>query len=82
MKFEFIINLPTRRKENKQPELVHRMVVEHKAKNLKEMTTYISNEPFITVEEFFPDHTGEFNFNNGEITVNTNLIAKAKVWIP
>jgi hypothetical protein len=60
------------------------MVVEHKSKNLNEMTTYISSEPFIIVEEFFPDDFGNWNNpkSNGEITVNTDLIGKVRVWIP
>lgn len=60
------------------------MVVEHKSKNLNEMTTYISSEPFIIVEEFFPDDSGDWRNpkSNGAITVNTDLIGKVRVWTP
>jgi hypothetical protein len=84
MKFELIVNLPVRSKDNRSPALIQRMVVECNAKSLKEITKIISNEPFIVVEEFFPDDSGNWNNpkSNGEITINTDLIGKVRVWIP
>lgn len=84
MKFELIMNLPVRGKDNRPPALIQRMVVVHPAQTLKEFTAEISKKPFIVVEEVFPDTHGSWHnpVSNGEITVNTDLIGKAREWKP
>jgi hypothetical protein len=84
MKFELIMNLPVRSKKNAEPALIQRMVVVHQAQTLKEFTMEISKRPFIVVEEVFPDTHGSWHnpVSNGEITVNTDLIGKAREWKP
>lgn len=82
MRFELIINLPVRGKTDAPPAMIHRMVVDHWANDLKEFTALISERPFIIVEEFFPGPSGSWKsaVSNGAITVNTDLIGKVREW--
>ena len=82
MKFELIINMPVRGKTDAPPAMIHRMVVEHWANDLKDFTDQISKWPFIIVEEFFPGPSGSWKsaVSNGAITVNTDLIGKVREW--
>ncbi len=86
MRFELIINLPVRGKKDAplaaSPEMVHRMVVDHRADGLTEFTALISERHFIIVEEFFPGPSGSWknSVSNGAITVNTDLIGKVREW--
>jgi hypothetical protein len=75
MRYEIIMNMPT-----KKGDLVHRLVVEHRSKNLVEIVNELTEFDFIIVEEFFPDDTIGAYKSHGLAAINRRFVGKIKPW--
>lgn len=81
MRYQITLNMPA-----KSGNLVHQIIGEHPAETLTEFTTLLNNMDFIIVTEMYKDSDSGARLGNlyavGEITLNTSLIGKVKVYTP
>ena len=73
MRFAITMNVPVQ-----GGALAHRIVCEHPAESLKELTAEIESSDLLIVEEFFIDKETKEVFSNGKIALNHLYIAKVK----
>jgi hypothetical protein len=79
--FEFILNIPVRSTKLKPPELIHRIIGNHKAKSLEEITQELQSRDYIIVDELYPNEQGVFE-SHGPLALNHRYIGKIKEWSP
>lgn len=75
MRFEVIMNMPT-----KKGDLIHRLVVEHPARNIVEFVNELTEFDFVIVEEFFPDDNIGAYKSHGLAAINRRYVGKIKQW--
>ena len=81
MRFQITLNMPA-----KSGNLVHQIIGEHEAESLREFAEVLNDSQFVTVTEMYKDSDSGARLGNlyavGEITINTALIGKVKVYTP
>jgi hypothetical protein len=80
MRFEIIMNMPTRGGIDKISEPVHRLVVDHPSKSLEEFVHVLMNYDFVIVDEFYPDPVTKAYKSHGLIALNHRYVGKIKQW--
>jgi hypothetical protein len=75
MRFEMIMNMPTKRGD-----LIHRLVVEHPSNSVVEFVNELTEFDFVIVEEFFPDEVTKAYKSHGLAAINRRFVGKIKQW--
>ena len=73
MRFLVTMNMPSYSNN-----LVHQMIVEHKAKSLDEFVDALANEDFIIVEEFYRNPQDGASYSRGFVALNHRYVGKIK----